>query len=183
MSLTRSVLTLAIVATGAFVGASAASAQQVPVVSVRLPAYDDPVVLDTMQAQRHHEDATRAAVLFAARAVLEDLGVPAAFSDAPRGLLGNAQLVATRRLGRYRLSQIVDCGTNLNGPIADQSRVRMAVMVIVDSLGPSESEYRVALAAGSQSLEGATRPPLACSTTGILEENIAKLLSKKIWGS
>ncbi len=155
--------------------------QQGRTVSVRLPAYNTPVVLDTVDTQTHHEDAMRAAVLWAARKAFEELELPITLADSTRGLVISADLSLVRRLGKLRMSQILDCGTNLNGPIADQYRVRMAVALFVDSLGPSASEYRIAVAAGSQSLEGATRPPLACSSTGVLEERLAKLLSKKIW--
>src|SRR5690349_15057567 len=155
--------------------------QQGRLVSVRLPAYSSPVLLDTVETQTRHEDAMRPAVLWAARKAFEELEIPVTLTDSARGLLISADLSVVRRLGKLRLSQIVDCGTNLNGPIADQYRVRMAIAVFIDSVGPSASEYRIAVAAGSQSLEGATRPPLACSSTGSLEERIAKLLSTKIW--
>ena len=150
---------------------------------MRLPAYESPVVLDTMETLRHREDVTRAAVLFAARKALEELEIPVTYSDSTLGIVLNAELSALRRLGKLRMSQILECGTNLNGHIADQYRIRMAVAIFVDSIAPSASAYRVLVAAGAQSIEGASRPPLACSTTGMLEERVAKLVGTKIWGS
>lgn len=163
--------------------AAAAQVQQARTIAVRLPAYDNPVVLDTMESLRHHEDVTRVAVFMAARKAFEELEIPVAYADSAHGIILNAELSLTRRLGKFRMSQIVDCGTNLNGPVADQYRIRMAVGVIADSIAPSQSEYRVLIAAGAQSLEGATRPPVGCGTTGVLEERIAKVIGVKIWGS
>lgn len=161
----------------------AAQVQQAAPLAVRLPAYDHPVLLDTMETQRRHEDVMREAVFVAARKVFEELQIPITFADSTRGILVNSQLIATRRLGKYRMGQILDCGTNLNGDVADQYRIRMAIGVIIDSLAPSQSEYRVLIAAAGQSLEGASRPPLACASTGFLEQRIAKLIGVKIWGS
>ena len=152
-------------------------------IAVRLPAYDNPVVLDTLSSLEHREDVTRRAVLFAVRKTFEDLEIPVTYVDSSQGIVMNAQLALTRRLGKYRMSQVVDCGNNLNGAIADQYRVRMAVAVMADSLAPSVTQYRVLIAAGAQSPEGVSRPPLACSTTGTLEDRIAKLVSARIWGS
>jgi hypothetical protein len=160
----------------------AAQVQRGTAVAVRLPAYDTPVVLDTMETLKHHEDVTRVGVMIAARQALEELEIPITYTDANRGIVLNAELSLIRRLGKYRLSQLLDCGTNLNGAVADQYRIRMAVGVLVDSVAPSASEFRVVLAAGATSTEGASRPPLACSSTGALEERVAKLLSAKIWG-
>ena len=177
----RTTFALLLLAAGLPARSVSSQAQQGRTVSVRLPAYGTPVVLDTVEAPRHEEPAMRAAVLWAARKAFEELEIPVTLTDSTRGLIISADLSLVRRLGKLRMSQIVDCGTNLNGPIADQYRVRMAIAMFVDSIAPSSSEYRIAVAAGSQSLEGATRPPLACSSTGVLEERIAKLLSKKIW--
>ena len=172
-----------IVALCAYPLAVAAQVQQGTPLSVRLPAYDTPVNLDTMETLKHHEDVMREAVFVAARQALQELTIDVTYADSARGIVLNPQITAMRRIGKYRMGQILECGNNLNGAIADQFRIRMAVAVVIDSIAPSKSEFRVLIAASAQSPEGVSRPPLACGTTGFLEERIAKLIDVTIWGS
>ncbi len=159
-------------------GSVAAGAQSSPHLAVGLPGFSTAIVLDSV-ASMYTIAAPRKAVFGAAVQSLQELDVPIEAVDANRGIIVNTSIVKMHRLGKMRLTQIMSCGTNITGLIADQFRLTMAVAVIADSIGPAETKLRIALAGGAESVDGASKPSVMCSTTGVLEERLAKLIEAK----
>ncbi len=111
-----------------------------------------------------------ARIFHALRSVYADLKIPLTLVDSANGWLGTLQLVRTYTLGPMRLSRALDCGSEMTGPVADDSRVELAVVTFVLPEGPENSSLRTAVVASSQSLNGEQRDRVQCSTTGYLEE-------------
>ena len=155
-----------------------AQAQSSPRLAVGLPGFSTAILLDSV-ASVYTVAAPRKAVFGAAVQALQELDVPIEAVDANRGIIVTTSIVRMHRLGKMRLTQIMSCGTNITGLIADQFRLTMAVAVIADSVGPTETKLRLALAGGAESVDGASKPSVMCSTTGVLEERLAKLIEAK----
>ncbi len=138
-----------------------------------LPLYTYPgftlhVSLDTIG--RAVAVATPRALAFRSlRAVYAELKVPLTDVDSAAGWLGTLRLIRTQSLGRFPLSRLLDCGRGMNGPVADNARVQMALVSFVSARAEDSASVRTALVASAQSLDGASGDRAVCSSTGFLE--------------
>lgn len=102
-----------------------------------------------------------------------DLGIPVVNPDSAGMTLGNPRFVVSRRLGGRPLSAFFDCGRSVGGSqLADNYRLTVNVsstLVPVDG----GTELRNAATASAQNLDGASRDPVVCHSTGGLEEQLA----------
>ena len=123
----------------------------------------------------------RADVFHALRSVYADLQIPLTLVDSANGWLGTLRLVRTYTLGPMRLSRALDCGSEMTGPVADDSRVELAVVTFTLPEGANATSVRTAVVASSQSIGGEQRDRVQCSTTGYLEEWIrGRLLERRV---
>lgn len=104
--------------------------------------------------------------------VYQDLGIPMGTQDPAQRLFGNRKVQVSRRLGRQPLSRVVNCGnTAFGAPVADSYRVQLSIVSTVRPEGSgSRLETRVEASAAQPGVSGA---PVACASTGWLEERIA----------
>lgn len=147
---------------------------------VWLPAYPTVIALDTI-AIRSEFPAPRLEVFKATAAVMEtELKIELKVRDSTAGLVGNMELVKMRSLGRTPLSRYVSCGQGMTGPNADSYRVYLALIAFVDTVPGKGTRLGVALAAAAQDLQGSSKQPVKCSTTGALEGQIRKSVAARI---
>lgn len=146
---------------------------------VRLPTHSQVIALDTL-AIRTDLAAPRAEVFAVTAAVLEvELKIELKTRDSTAGLVGNLELVKMRSLGRSPLSRYVSCGSGMTGPNADNYRIYLAVIAFVDPLPENQTRLGVAVAAGAQDLQGNSKQPIACGSTGALEGHIRRAVAAR----
>lgn len=146
---------------------------------VRLPAYPAIIALDTMTV-RLELPASRGEVFTVAAAALEtEFKIELRMRDSLAGVVGNLEVVKMRRLGRSPMSRYVSCGSGMTGPNADSYRIYLAIAAFVDSIGPGKSMLGVSLAAAAQDLQGSSKAPLMCGSTGALESHIRRIVAAR----
>jgi hypothetical protein len=166
-----------ILSTFAAVSASALPAQQYRA-RVRLPAYPAVIALDTLAVRSELTAAPAGEVFTVAAAALEhELKIDLRLRDSTAGVVGNLEIVKMRRLGNAAMSRYVSCGSGMTGPNADNYRIFLAIAAFVDSIAPDKTRLGVAVAAAAQDLQGSSKAPVACSSTGAAEGQIRRIVA------
>lgn len=137
------------------------------------------VVLDTVGAPVT-VDAPPGETFAAAALVLANLGIKAEVRDSVGGMIGHLKLVRSRRLDRTPLSAYFDCGSTMTGLRADNYRITMPLLVMLDPLGADRTTMRIALIASAQDPTGSSNQPVLCCTTGALEIRIHKAVVEQV---
>lgn len=115
------------------------------------------------------------AVWNALQGAYRELGIELGTFDVPRRTLGNRQLQVGSRLGETPVTRIVSCrrtGTALSG--ASAYRVRLTIL---SSLQPAEGGgtlLETVIQGVGTPMEGGSRSPTECPSTGQLERAIAE---------
>jgi hypothetical protein len=148
-------------------------------VNVTLRGFENLVMLDTL-ASWSELLAPPAQAYAAAKQVLDSLKLSPTASDSANGLLLNRGFVARGRIAGRRMSWAWRCGSGLVGDYADTWRISMAYALFIDPSNGGGSRLGVAFAAGADDVQGASKAPLQCGTTGLLEKEIAKLVALKL---
>ena len=157
-------------------GANAASAQgDSRNVSITLRAYNRPILLDTMVTWKEVL-ATPAETFTAARHVLDSLKIPIATADSAHGLLASGGFFGRTKLAGHQMAEWLRCGGSMTGDNAATFRLQIAYVVYVDSVSGGSSRVGVALVASGDAVEGASKPPVQCYSTGFLETYIIKMV-------
>ena len=144
---------------------------------VRLPGFAQIIAMDTI-AVRTDVPASRLEVFQVAAAAIEtEFKIELKIRDSTAGLVGNMELVKLRTLGRSPMSRYVSCGSGMTGPNADSYRIYLAIIAMVDSIAPDKTRLGVALAAAAQDLQGSSKQPIACGSTGALEGQVRRLVA------
>lgn len=101
----------------------------------------------------------------------ESLGLPLTLSDPAAKVLGMQNVVIHKPIGGERLSRLLDCGVDVNGPNADYYEVHLTVVSGLEKTDSAGSllRTRVAAWAAPTGLSSSVR----CASTGRLEERIA----------
>jgi hypothetical protein len=124
--------------------------------------------------------ASRGEVFTVAAAALEqEFKIELRMRDSLAGVVGNLEIVKMRTLGRSPMSRYVSCGSGMTGPNADSYRIYLAIAALVDSIGPGKTMLGVALAAAAQDLQGSSKAPLMCGSTGALETHIRRIVGAR----
>lgn len=110
------------------------------------------------------------------RRILDSLSLPITHADSAHGVIYNRGFVARSRLAGKQVSSSLRCGVGLAGDYADFWRVSVAYAVFVRAEGDA-SRLGIALVAGANDVEGVSKPPVQCATTGVLEQRIATLVT------
>src|SRR5262245_39065464 len=112
--------------------------------------------------------------------VYEDLPVPLDFAD-PRGYrAGNTHFVTRSSIGSRRLSTFLRCGVGPAGPLADSHRITMQVLTELKPVSSDTTMVFTQVNAVSSSVNGSSRAPVTCATTGALESSNVAALRKKL---
>jgi hypothetical protein len=143
-------------------------------VRVTLPGWSrHPLALDTV-ASPMVIDAPKSKVFAAYTAAMDELKIPIQERDLLAGTVGNAAVQARYNFAGFPMSRLVGCGLGAFGPNANSYRIHIALMAIMDSIGPTQTRVRMAMAAGAYDPGGAAKEPASCESTGVLEEKITE---------
>lgn len=143
--------------------------------TVVLPGFRGVVRLDTVGTS---ESVPRAPgeVFAAVRAAFDSLGVEQAVHDSSTGVVGNLELRLTRKMAGRPMAHWVDCGVGHTGPTANLYRVHLAILVWVTPAVSGGTSLKTAVAAGAQALGGPLADPIACQSTGAIEDVVMNVV-------
>jgi hypothetical protein len=150
----------------------AAQAREISI-TVRLKAYEYPVRLDTV-AIWNDVIATPAESYLALKQTLDSLRIPTSLADSTRGLLHHQGFTAIRKLAGRPMSWAWRCGSGMTGDYADTYRMTIAYAIVVDPVPDGNSRIGIAFVSGAQNLEGVSTNPVACASTGALEQYLLR---------
>jgi hypothetical protein len=156
--------------------ASTANAQAV---RVKLPAWQEPVNLDSMR-QEHTVKAAPEMVYQAVMQTFKELGIPAGNTDSKLGIIGSERFEKMRVLAGSQMSMLFSCGEGAAGPYADFFRLTIAVVTWVKPLEGGKTALSIAVAAAGQDVSGSYRNPRECGSTGRLETKILERVQKVV---
>lgn len=159
------------------VALSGAADAQARRITIQLRGFDYLVMLDTV-AYWIESDVTPGQAYTVLRYRLNTLDIPISAADSARGLLHHRGFIARSRLAGKRMSWALRCGSGMTGAYADIWRITIAYAVFIDPLPENRSRIGVALAAGADDIEGASKPSVQCATTGLLEQELLKDLRR-----
>ncbi len=161
-------------------GATSLQSQQRRGPLVRMPAYAQPIMLDTMRFTRSATGASKARTFVAMREVYEALKLPVDYSDPANGHIGSLQLRISRRIGGERMSKFFNCGRGMTGDHADSWRLTIAAVSYIEASGDDDATVGTALVAQAQDMSGASTQPVRCGTTGMLEIRMLEMLRERV---
>jgi hypothetical protein len=144
-----------------------------------LPAYPDPVALDTV-AQYKVFKAPMGAIFTAANDALKELDIPITARDSAHGIVGSLYYTKMRRIAGKQMSQAMNCGSGMTGPNADSYRIYLATLVMMEGLPNGDTKVAIALVSSAQDIQGAAKDPVTCGTSGYVENQIEELIRKKL---
>ncbi len=169
----RAVLLMAITGTGAHAQSFRAR--------VGLLGFEGPIALDTM-AVEYAVTAAPGAVVRALDAAFKDFNIPMTFRDSAGGVVGNVAYKKTRSFANAQGSKWLNCGSGMTGPNADEMRLTVALIALVDPGPAGSTKLRIGMAASAEDVVGQSRPVIPCGTTGRLEAAIAEFVKKQTGG-
>src|SRR5262249_14697882 len=76
------------------------------------------------------------------------------------------------QLGRERISKYFSCGDGMTGPNADNWYVYLTIATALAPTGPRKSRLQMALTAEAIDVPGGRNERVACSSTGLLEQEM-----------
>lgn len=164
------------VAAGAALLAIPALAQGV---RVKLPAWSEPVLLDSIRTESEIAGAPEA-VYAAVQKVLADLDLPKGNTDAKAGIIGSERFERMRVLAGAPMSRSFSCGESGTGPNADAFRLSIAIAIWVKPGKSGGTTIGVAAAASGSDISGVYRNPRACASTGRVEQLIVDGIQKYV---
>lgn len=163
----------------ALAAAAAPIAAQRPRVTVILPGFRTPVIMDTVGMAREYRFPP-ARLFAAAAAAVAALKVAVELRDSVAGILGNLSVKTSRRWAGQQISKSLDCGVGIRGLHADVYRIHLAFVLLTRSVGSDRVELRVALAAGAQDFAGPLADHVSCSSTGGFEERVHQVVRDQL---
>jgi hypothetical protein len=111
-----------------------------------------------------------------------DLGIEPSVADRSTGRYGNGNFTAPRRLGGRPLGEFFGCGSGLTGSNIDSGRLTANVVTTVQA-APDGSTVATTYATGTlRRYDGTSADPIACSSTGALEEQLRKGIESRLAG-
>ncbi|MBV9774612.1 MAG: hypothetical protein JO040_11715 [Gemmatimonadetes bacterium] len=112
--------------------------------------------------------------------VYEDLNVRMGTSDPGNRVYGNTSFVVNRTLGGKPLSTYLSCGSDPIGlPLADKYRVSMSLLTTLAPAQGGKTQVKTQLSA-TASNPAVSDAGTTCSTTGLLEREIASRIQAKL---
>ena len=113
-------------------------------------------------------------------AAFEELKIPLATKDSVNGMVGNMELVKTHSLAGSQMSRWFNCGNGFTGPNADNFRLYIAVEALLDRMARDTTRLRIGMVAGSQDMMGNAKEPVACASSGALEQKLVELIQARV---
>src|SRR3954468_19390626 len=155
--------------------ATTSQAQRVEYMNVSVPGYQRVVKLDTSVIWTH-VDTPAPETYHALRLALEEMTIPVILADSSHFFIYNATYRASRRIAGESMTWAFHCGPTPAGlDYAASARMTIAYAIMVDTLPEGESRVGAAFVGGAQPVDGASRAPLPCETTGALEQRLIEV--------
>lgn len=158
--------------------ANVATAQNV---RIRLQAWTEPVLLDTMQVQREFR-AEPAKIYDAVLHAYPALDIPVGQTANTQGVIGSERFQRSRNLAGALLSKSYDCGEGPTGPYADSYQLDIVVVAYVVPLPGKGTRLGVSTVASGRDLTGPIRAAKACYSSGRLEKLVFDEVTKYTGG-
>jgi hypothetical protein len=168
---TRALLALALVAPVA--------AAQTPRFRVKLRAFPMEVALDTLVFNKVKVGAPMGPTFAALRDVYSELKLPKPTADSANGQLAVLRLVRTYTIGNERMSVYFNCGTGLTGANADTWRLTIALASYTQPAAGDSTTVSTGIVAQAEDMGGASKEPVMCGSTGLLETRIATMVKER----
>jgi hypothetical protein len=146
-------------------------------VRVKLPAWQEPVMLDSMR-QEHNIRASPDAVYRAVLEAYRDLGIPTGNTDGKSGIIGSERFEKMRNLASAPMSMSFSCGESATGPNADFYRLTIAIVTWVKPREGGGTTIGIAAAAAGEDTGGVRRNPRECASTGRVETKLKERIEK-----
>ncbi|MBM4193832.1 MAG: hypothetical protein FJ202_05565 [Gemmatimonadetes bacterium] len=146
-------------------------------VRVSLPAYRQPVALDTMLFVTEHE-VPAGKVWSAAERVFYDYKIATDKRDSVEGVIGTTRYVKSTYFQKFPMSQVFNCGMSITGPNADNFRLSIAMVAIVSPVSSTKSRLGIGMVGSGLDMRGSSTNPVVCATTGRAEADFADRVKK-----
>lgn len=159
------------VALAATVTAAAATLLPAQGVRVKLPAWAELVLMDTLR-QEHKLEASPDVVYQAVLKTYTDLGIPTGNTDGKSGIIGSERFERMRAIGKAPMSMSFSCGESATGPNADAFRLTIAIVTWVTPREGGGTTLGIAAAAAGADVTGVYKNPRECGSTGRIETKI-----------
>jgi hypothetical protein len=127
-------------------------------------------------AEGRPEEAWRAAV-----EVYRALEIPIGVVDQSAGVLGNRDLAVRRRLAGQPMTDFLECGRSVTGPVASTHQIQISILTSVRPAATGGTELRTQVQATARQ-PGSSSPPTQCASTGRLEQRIAHQIQLRLLG-
>ncbi|MCE9602924.1 MAG: hypothetical protein K8S21_12030 [Gemmatimonadetes bacterium] len=148
-------------------------------VRISVAGHGAPVLVDSA-ASVYTIAASRPATFAATARALAQLGIVVDRRDSVRGIVGMTNAPSKRTLAGKRMSQWLNCGSNLMGANADNWRVILTVYAFVDAVDSTSTSLRIAILGGARDLAGSSTETVRCASTGLFEEVAAERVRRLI---
>jgi hypothetical protein len=148
-------------------------------VRIKLPAWQEPVLLDSMRQE--HTISAPADVVY--RAVLDayrDLGIPTGNTDGKSGIIGSERFEKMRNIASAPMSMSFSCGESATGPNADSYRLTIAIVTWVKPREQGGTLIGIAAVASGEDIGGVRKNPRECASTGRVEMKIKERVEKLV---
>lgn len=167
-----------LIATASALLAMTVAAQQ-PAVRVRvvLPAFRNAIAIDTVMLVTDHEVSAGALWAAAAR-VFYDYKMPTDLRDSVGGVVGTTRYVKSTYMQNFPMSKVLNCGTSITGPNADNYRISHVLVAIISPVSAAKSKLGVGYVASGLDMRGSSSDPVACGSTGNFEADFADRVKK-----
>jgi hypothetical protein len=153
------------------VAAATATSAGAQGVRVKLPAWPELVLMDTLR-QEHKLEATPEIVYQAVLKTYTDLGIPTGNTDGKSGIIGSERFERMRALGKAPMSLSFSCGESATGSNADFYRLTIAIVTWVKPAEGGGTTLGIAAAAAGADVTGVYKNPRECGSTGRIETKI-----------
>jgi hypothetical protein len=148
-------------------------------VDVMVRGYSYTIRLDTM-ALWNDVIATPAEAFVAIKRVVDSLKIPFALADSAHGFVFNPGFRTRTKFAGHPMVWMWRCGSGILGDYAETARMTIAYAIFIDQASDRNARVKLAFVAGAENVEGASRAPMVCATTGALEQEILKLAQLKV---
>jgi len=127
--------------------------------------------------------ASRDSAWVALQDAFKQLDVPLDFSDKVAGEMGTVRAKLYRRLGKAPVSDFLRCGEGISGPNADSYVVYLSVVGFVRPAQDGGTTVVALITGQAVDLPNGRNDVVPCTTTGKLEDKVAKSVIKRLGGS
>ena len=159
-------------------GVATAAAQNVRV-RIGVLGHSAPLAVDSL-ASAFDVAASRGATFAAVAAVLAELKVPIDTRDSARGMVGVMRIAKLRTFAGAPISRFLSCGNGIIGANADNWRIYITALAFVDAKDSANTVLRVAMVGGAEDIQGSSKDPVACGSTGGFENFVFDRVKKRL---